>query len=150
MQLESKIRRYFIIGFATAAAIFCLTISIYWMARSESANRYDKDANLLDENNDKVHLFDQCVGSASDVSYVELHEICGEDHATCRENFNTRWSTVFEFNAVVLFFLSLSYASVAAGSFIYMARVIGAGCTVFWNVMHLTAIIVTGALRYSK
>ena len=47
MSQESKIRRYMIIGFASAAAVFCFSISIYWMARADSANRYEADADML-------------------------------------------------------------------------------------------------------
>ena len=84
MSLESKIKRYLIVGFAAAAAIFCFSISIYWMARADSANRYNLDSDVLKMNNDKVHLYNQCAGSAADVSYVDLHEVCGEDHDGCR------------------------------------------------------------------
>ena len=57
MQLESKVRRFFIIGFAAVAAIFYFSISIYWMARADSANRYNADAEKLQVNVDDTHLF---------------------------------------------------------------------------------------------
>lgn len=140
-----------IIGFAAAASIFCLSVSIYWIARADSANRYEADAEKLRiSDNDQTHLFNQCAGMAADVSYVELHEICGEDYDGCRKDFNTRWTTVFEYNGVILLFLSLSYASVAVGAFIYLARVIGAGCTIFWNCCHLIALIVTASYRFNR
>lgn len=58
MQKENKIQKYLIIGFATVAAIFYFSISVYWMARADSANRYDSDAELLQASNQDVHLFD--------------------------------------------------------------------------------------------
>ena len=57
MKLESKLRRYLIIGFAAAASIFCLSVSIYWIARANSANRYEADADKLRVNDDETHLF---------------------------------------------------------------------------------------------
>ena len=77
-----------------------------------------------------------------------MHEVCGDEDETCKDNFNTKWVTVFEYNGVVLFFLTLSYASVAVGAFFYLARVIGAGCTVFWNCCHIIALIVTASYRF--
>lgn len=152
MRAESQIRRYLILGFAVFAAIFCFSISVYWMARADSANKFEAGATELMRrgNDDDTHLFNQCAGYASDVSYVELNDICGADHLECRKDFNTRWTTVFEFNGVILFFLSLSYAGVAVGAFIYRARVYGAACTVFWNCCHLIALIVTAAYRFNK
>ena len=85
---------------------------------------------------------------------MDFHEICGGelggDVDSCLKDFDTRWTTVFEYNGVVLLFLSLSYAAVALGAFVYLARVIGAGCTVFWNCCHAIALIVTACYRFNK
>ena len=127
-----------IIGFEAAAAIFCFAISVYWMARADSANRYDADADKLRVMDIDTHMYNQCAGFASDVSYVDFHEICGGDLGGdidgCLKDFDTRWTTVFEYNGVVLLFLSFSYAAIAVGAFIYRARVIGVGCMVFWKI----------------
>ena len=101
------------------------------------------------EDTSEVHFYDECYGS-EDVSFVDVHAICGEDKENCFKDFNTKWHIVYEFNGVVLLFLSLSYASVAFGSFIYYARLIGAGCTVFWNCCHIAALIITASYRYSQ
>ena len=88
------------------------------------------------------------------MNYVDFHEICGGelggDTDSCLKDFDTRWTTVFEYNGVVLLFLSFSYATVAVGAFVYLARVIGAGCTVFWNCCHVIALIVTACYRFNK
>ena len=57
MKLESKLRRYTIIGFEAMAAIFCFSISIYWMARADSANRYDADAGKLRVMDIDTHMY---------------------------------------------------------------------------------------------
>ena len=57
MQYESKARRYVILGFETAAAIFCFTISIYWMVRADSANRYNADADKLNVMDTDTHMY---------------------------------------------------------------------------------------------
>ena len=57
MQYESKARRYIIVGFEAAATVFCLTISIYWMARADSANRYNADADKLNVMDTDTHMY---------------------------------------------------------------------------------------------
>ena len=81
---------------------------------------------------------------------ADIYGVCGEDKESCMAEFDTKWSVVFEFNAVVLFFLGLSYVAVALGAYIYIARLAGAAITCFWNCFNVMTLFVTAAYRYSK
>ena len=97
-----------------------------------------------------MHLFDQCM-YVSDVAPGAINSICdGMDEMECLRDFNTGWTTVFKYNAVVLYFLTMSFVAVAVGAWIYWARLAGAACACFWNCCQFIALMTTAANRFSK
>lgn len=148
MKRESKGAKYCIAGLAAFVALFCFGLSLYWMIRADSANLLDRDQPSGFGDGMGIHLYDSC-GQASDLSYVDLHEICGEDQESCLSNFDTNWHVIFEFNGVVLLFVSIAYATVAVGAFFYHIRLIGAIASCFMNFLHMIVLIVTASYRFS-
>ena len=78
---------------AAILAVLAVGISIFWLARANSANMLNKDyeeavARLSLQTETKTHAFDLC-GNFIGVESEDILEICGEDHNDCITDIDT-------------------------------------------------------------
>lgn len=151
METETPFRRKCIARSAILFSVLSFGVSLFWLIRADSANTLDEDANIeLSGVEIDTHVFDYCAGFLG-VSVEDLLDVCGVDQCSYTESdIDTNWHTIFEYNGVVMIFLTVSYAIVAIGACFVYARVLGAVCSTFWNCCNVIALMVTPAYRFSK
>ena len=138
---------------AAILAVLAIGISIFWLARANSANMLNKDYEeavdrLSLETETTTHAFDLC-GNFIGVESEDIFEICGVDHNECVKDIDTKWHLLFEFNGVILFFLGISFGVMSLGACFVYARLIGSVCVTLWNFFNVICILVTPALRFN-
>ena len=132
-------------------SIVSFFVSLFWIIRAASMNSMNDDWETFGDRigvDVDTHAYDLCAGFAG-VEGSEYIDICGSDE-NCIDEVDTGWHHVFEFNAVVLFMLFLTFAISSLGACFVYARLLGAFCFQIWSCCHLICILVTASYRWSK
>ena len=153
MENEAPFRKKCIGISGSVFAILSFAVSLFWLIRADSANTMDDDFTPIEEDTRieiDTHAFDLCAGFEG-TTMEDWLEICGKEGCFDKTSeINTNWHTIFEYNGVVMIFLTFSYLLVAIGSCSVYARVMGSLCATCWNCCNIICLMVTPAYRFSK
>lgn len=120
--------------------------AVFWLARANSARKFDNDAYISDWKDDRS-AFDMCMGFRG-VSQSRIDDVCGD--TPCTRDIQTGWRTAFEFNGVVMLFISLSSFMSAMGAFRIMPRARGGQCLRIWLWILVPCLIFTAWAMWSQ
>ena len=126
--------------------IVTMICAVFWLARAESARKFDNDAYISDWKDDRS-AFDMCMGFRG-VSQDRIDDVCGD--TPCTRDIQTGWSTAFKFNGVVMLFISLSFFMSSCGAFRIMPRVCGSMCLRCWLWTLVPCLVFTAIVMWGR